>query len=308
MLGFCDEVVVMDGGSSDGTYDALIEWAHSEQKLKIFQTNRDWNHPRFAVFDGAQKALARSKCTMDFCWQMDADEVVHEEDYQKIKNLAKKFPGQVDLVSLPVIEYWGSAEKIRMDVTPWKWRISRNMPKITHGIPSELRVKDKNELLYAKLGTDGCDYVNFENYERIPHASFYTSEVENIRIAALSGNSEARDNYEEWFSRAIEMLPSVHHYSWIDIPRKIRTYKNYWSRHWQSLYDIDQEDTPENNMFFNKKWENVTDEEIDTLGVRLSKELGGWVFHSKVDFNAKVPHINVSRDQPAIMKEKTTDK
>jgi glycosyltransferase involved in cell wall biosynthesis len=303
MLGFCDEVIVMDGGSKDETYSKLLDWAQDEEKLKVYQVKRDWSHPRFAVFDGAQKALARTKCTMDFCWQMDADEVVHEEDYQKIKSLAKKFPGQVDLVSLPVIEYWGSKDKVRMDVTPWKWRISRNMPQVTHGIPKELRLKDENERVYAKLGTDGCDYINFENYERIPHASFYTGEVENIRSAALSGNSEAKKNYETWFNRAVEMLPSVHHYSWIDIPRKIRTYKNYWSQHWQSLYDIKQEDISENNMFFDKSWSEVTDAEIDKLGSKLSKEMGGWIFHSKVDFNLKTPHIVVDRSQPKVMEK-----
>ena len=234
---------------------------------------------------------------------MDADEVVHENDYQKIKNLAKKFPGQIDLVSLPVIEYWGSGEKVRMDVTPWKWRISRNMPNITHGVPKELRMIDSNEYLYAKPGTDGCDYIDFETHERIPHASFYTHEVESIRAAALSGNEENRKKYEEWFERATEMLPSVHHYSWIDIPRKIRTYKNYWSKHWQSLYDITQEDTAENNMFFDKPWSEVTEKEIDALGSKLSKEMGGWVFHSKVDFSAKTPHIQLQAGQPAIMKE-----
>ena len=309
MLGFCDEVIVMDGGSTDGTYDELIEWAQTEDKLKVFQTKRNWDHPRFAVFDGAQKALARNKCTMDFCWQMDADEVVHEEDYEKIKNLAKKFPGQVDLVSLPVVEYWGSNEKVRMDVTPWKWRLSRNMPNITHGIPEELRRVDSQEYLYAGLGTDGCDYIDFENFKRIPHASFYTNEIESIRSAALSGHKESIEKYEEWFNRAIEMLPSVHHYSWIDIPRKIKTYKNYWSKHWQSLYDIKQEDTPENNMFFDKPWSKVTEKEINSLGKKLSKEMGGWIFHSKVNFKAKTPHIKVKRSEPEVMtKEKTNAK
>ena len=83
----------------------------------------------------------------------------------------------------------------------------------------------------------------------------------------------------------------------------LKTYKNYWSQHWQSLYDIEQEDTPENNMFFNKSWTNVTEDEIKSLGDKLSKEMGGWIFHSKVDFSKKTPHIKVDRNQPKVMEE-----
>ena len=304
MLNFCDEVVVMDGGSSDGTYEELLDWSEKEEKLKVYQTNRNWNDTRFAVYDGANKALARRKCTMDFCWQMDADEVVHEDDYDKIKKLIKKFPGQIDIVSLPVVEYWGSDSKVRMDITPWKWRVSRNMPNITHGIPKELRRADNNEQLYAYPGTDGCDYVDDSTYERVPHASFYTQEIDQARRKALSGDQNMLKEYNEWFERAIETLPTVHHYSWIDIPRKIRTYRDYWSKHWQSLYDISQEDTPENNMFFDKAWSEVTENEIENLGKKLGDEMGGWIFHEKIDFTQEVPSITLKRSQPKIMLSK----
>jgi hypothetical protein len=240
---------------------------------------------------------------MDFCWQMDADEVVHEDDYTKIKNLIKKFPGQVDLVSLPVIEFWGSNKKIRLDVTPWKWRLSRNLPNITHGIPKELRRTDDRENLYAHLGTDGCDYIDYKTYDRIPHASFYTEDIESARSAAISGNTDALEQYNTWFERVIETLPSVYHYSWFDIPRKIRTYRDYWSKHWQSLYNIEQEDIPENNMFFDKAWSSVTESDIKKMGKKLSKDTGGWIFHSRIDFSKVTPSLTSKRSEPKIVLE-----
>lgn len=301
MLAFADEVVVVDGGSTDGTYELLENWATTEDKLKVFKVERDWQHPRHAVFDGAQKAEARLRCTSEFLWQMDSDEIVHEQDYQKIPNLCMNFPEQCDLVSLPVIEYWGSLSKIRCDINPWKWRLSRNKDYITHGIPSELRRHDESGNLYSHMGTDGCDYIHVNTFKRIPHGSFYTAEVDMVRRKALEGDSTALNQYQEWFQNVVDMLPGVHHYSWYDIERKIKTYKNYWQRHWESLYDVKQEDTPENNMFFDKSWSDVTDEEITTKAKQLADKTGGHVFHSKFDPSSTMPHVSIKRDQPEVM-------
>tara|TARA_Y100000034_G_scaffold78309_1_gene94171 strand:+ start:108 stop:1655 length:1548 start_codon:yes stop_codon:yes gene_type:complete len=301
MLEFADEVVVVDGGSTDGTWEALEAWSANENKLKVYKVSRDWNHPRHAVFDGAQKAAARKMCTSEFLWQMDSDEIVHENDYEKIIGLCRNFPAQAELVSLPVVEYWGSLEKVRCDVNPWKWRLSRNLPHITHGIPAELRCYDEENNLYASLGTDGCDYVHTETGTRIPHASFYTAEVDAARRAALTGKQEALKKYQEWFQNVVDVLPGVHHYSWFDLERKIKTYRDYWSKHWQSLYNIEQEDTAENNMFFDAAWSDVSEAQISSLAQELSEKMGGWVFHSRVDFSSPTPHLTLSTSQPKHM-------
>ena len=109
---------------------------------------------------------------------------------------------------------------------------------------------------------------------------------------------KARKNYEEWFSRVVESLPGVHHYSWYNIPNKVRQYKQHWGSFWKSLYRQDSEDTAENNVMFDKPWSEVTEEEIDDMGAKLADELGGWIFHTKVNFNHHVPHIQVNRSHP----------
>jgi len=293
MLAFCDEVVVVDGGSTDGTWEELQQWSEAEEKLKVKVVERDWNYKRFAVYDGAQKAEARKLCTKEFCWQMDADEVAPPGTGDKIRTFVRSWPHAVDLVSLPVVEYWGAKEKVRIDVNPWKWRLSKNEPHITHGIPAELRRFDDEGSLYSAPGTDGCDYVNSETFERIPHASFYNEPAHIARINALGGNTDALKSYEEWIQNCVKLLPCVEHFSWMDIERKILTYQNYWQKHWESLYDIKQEDTAENNMFFDKPWSEVSKKEISTLAKKLASETGGHVFHSKIDWKKPTPSITI---------------
>ena len=302
MLGFCEEVVVMDGGSNDGTFEQLLKMSETEPKLKVYQNTVDWNSKRSALEDGLQKARAREKCTMDFCWQQDSDEIVHEDHYQQIVKLCRQFPKFIDLIALPVVEYWGGPEKVRMDVNPWKWRISKNNPKITHGVPGLLRVEE-DDGYYAQIGTDGCDYIDTETHEIIPHASFYTPDVHTVRMAALNGNKSALEQYELWFNSVVNAMPCVFHYSWFDLERKIKTYRDFWQNHWESLYNIKQEDTPENNMFFDKPWNSVTSEDISELATRLKSEMGGWVFHSKVNFSQPTPHLNIEKSQPELMNE-----
>jgi len=289
LLDFCDEVVVLDANSNDGTRESLLNLQKNEPKLNIVPSKysfRSNDERRFALNDGQFKAQARAICTGDILWQMDSDEIAPAGTRQKILDFYKVWPKTIDLVCLPVVEYWGSEDKVRVDVNPWKWRMSRNTKEITHGVPRELRINDKDgNLLYAKQGTDGCDYVDPLTYTRTQHVSFYTEEAHNARMHALNGNVEALKAYEQWLQMCVATLPSVKHYSWIDIERKIKTYRDYWQAHWESLYNIKQEDTAQNNMFFDKQWSEVTDIEIKELAERLSKESGGHIFHTKVDWN-----------------------
>lgn len=306
MMQFCKEVCVVDGGSTDGTIERLQQLCNEfnvdEERLKVKVIERDWSHPRHAVFDGMQKAAAREMCTKKFCWQLDSDEIVHEDDYDKIIDICKKMPRGIDLVSLPVVEYWGGEEKVRLDIQPWKWRLSRNLPHITHGIPKHLRKTDSAGNACAHPGTDGCDMIHKETGEVIPHVTFHVKETEMLRQTATKGDPEAIKRYQEWFNEIVENVPGVHHYSWYDMSRKMRTYRDYWTRHWNSLYDGDLKDNSETNMMFDLPWSQVTEEMIDARAKELSEKTGGWIWHRKWDGTC-IPHIKCNRSQPSVMKE-----
>jgi glycosyltransferase involved in cell wall biosynthesis len=302
LIGFCDEVVIVDGGSTDGTWEKVQEWAEKENKIVAHQEKRDWDHPRFAVFDGLQKAVARSLCSGNFCWQMDCDEVVHEDDYDKIRDLCKNFPNNMDLIALPVIEFWGGQSKTRADIYPWKWRLSRNKPYITHGIPGELRKFDEDGHVYSAAGSDGCDFIRSDNFSPIPCGNFYTPDVDQARVLCNT-NPQARLAYQNWFNQIINSFPPVFHFSWWDLERKIKTYRDYWGKHWKSLYNEGKEDTPENNMMFDCAWKDVTDEMISERAALMKEKLGGWVWHSKWDGKEETEHITCFRNLPSTVDE-----
>ena len=230
MLGFCDEVIVVDGESSDDTVKKIKEIG--DDRIKIYERKWSWEEPGM---DGMQKAYGRAMASVgpdDFLWQQDADEVVHEDDYGKIKKLAERFTRGADLVHLPVVELWGSSNTVRTDRHSWKWRMSRNNFRVTHGINKNAKVFDeKTGKTYAKKGmSDGCEYVDIMTGEFIGHQGFYTKEIENVR---QSNPLE----YGRIMNDVFDQLPSVFHYSWADIPRKISNFKSFWNKCWSNLYN-----------------------------------------------------------------------
>jgi glycosyltransferase involved in cell wall biosynthesis len=239
MLGFCEEVVVVDGCSTDSTFELLEKLSEEDPRVKVYQNEFDWSEPGM---DGAQKAFARALCENEYLWQMDADEIVHEDDYEKIKMITKRFPKNADILDLPVIELWGPRGEVTGRRHSWKWRMSRNKPEITHGINVHARLTDEQTgRVYARKGmSDGCEYVNTMNYEMVPHVGFYTPQIEQARVT----NPE---QYAGIMNQGFNQLPSVYHYSWFDLPRKIKQLKKggVWDKMWSLLYkDETQERFP----------------------------------------------------------------
>lgn len=304
MLEFCDEVCIVDGGSTDGTFEKLCSLATNEPRLILKLNPVNMSDPRFAVFDGMQKAEARKMCTKQFCWQMDSDEIVHEQDAPRILELARAMPKDSLLLALPVIEYWGGPDKVRVDVMPWKWRLSRNDPTITHGVPGQLRINvpaDDSIVPYvASPGTDGCDMIFVDTLKPVPFITFYNDQIETVRRMAMVGDPNAMQQYSAWFNAVVSNLPGVFHYSWFDLERKIKLYRGYWTKHWNSLYGGELTDTADNNMMFDVPWSEVSDEMITTLASNL-KNIGGWIWHRKWDGKTATPHMQVQRNQPKIM-------
>ena len=278
MLGFCDEVVVVDGGSNDGTVEKIKEIC--DERVKVFVHEWDWNEPGM---DGMQKAFGRAMCSVgpnDFLWQQDADEVVHEDDYEKIKEIVKQFPRDADLIHLPVVELWGNGNSVRTDRHSWKWRLSRNNFRITHGINVKARVFDeKTGKTFAKKDmSDGCEYIDIMSGEYIPHKGFYNNDLERSRKMNPA-------EYGKKMNDVISKLPCVWHYSWAKMERKIKNFNEFWDKCWSNLYNEEKS---------KKRFDCKTDEEVKATAQKMIEQGGE---HEKGTlFEVTKAHPNIMLD------------
>jgi len=307
MLQFADEVVVLDSGDpQEGTLESLQSISREEPRVRVIHTDQiDWKAPNHGIFDGRAKALARANCKGEFLWQFDTDEIVHELDAPKVRSLIEKlnYLRHCSIVALPVMEYWGSKGKVRVDINPWKARLSRNLPDITHGIPVQLRRKF-NGLDYASPGTDGCDYISKSTGQILPVMGFMPSEIEGLRQMAMK-NPKLVTAYEKWFNQFVNEFPGVHHYSWFSIERKIYQYRSFWTTFWKAMYGPDsvQNKDPNWNPFFEVPWSEVTEEMIRQKAEELETKTGGHIFHSRWDGKTVTPHVTIHRPHPAVIQE-----
>lgn len=278
MLGFCDEVVVVDH-STDGTYEILEKLAAEEPRIQLYQREWDTENP---TMDGDAKAFARALCTNEFCWQQDLDEVVHEADYDKIKLITKRFPSQADILHLPVVECWGDEKHVTGRRHAWKWRLSKNLSHITHGVNKHARLTDeKTGRVYAREGmSDSCEYVDLVSYEMLPHVGFYTQQLDMLRVSSPAA-------YAETINSAFDNLPCVFHYSWFDIPQKIRQFRVNWDKQWRVLYQTENKE----------RFPGVdTEEQIQALAKKLKEQGGEDCDQVKYSFELKRSHPAVMAD------------
>lgn len=85
LLPVCDEVVVCDSESTDGTRERLVEMQSSEPKIRI--VDWPWPNPVARGWEWFVEWInfVRLKLDFDYQIQLDADEVLSEQGYPRIR-------------------------------------------------------------------------------------------------------------------------------------------------------------------------------------------------------------------------------
>ena len=122
-LPVCDEFLISDGYSTDGTYAALKRIAESNNKVKVFR--QEWpKEKRFSLLADVTNWV-RAKCSGDYIFSIQANEIVHEDSIPFLKTLPQMCP-EAQTFSLPFLHLMKNfkfSEQYRL-------RFARNLPSI----------------------------------------------------------------------------------------------------------------------------------------------------------------------------------
>jgi hypothetical protein len=88
-LPICDEFLVSDGYSTDGTFQTLQRIASLNKKVRVYQDR--WLHSRVTII-GDLSNLLRKKCKSDYLFSVQAPEIVHEDSVGTLKAIPEIFP------------------------------------------------------------------------------------------------------------------------------------------------------------------------------------------------------------------------
>lgn len=122
-LPICDEFLISEGYSTDGTLEIVQRMTKLNKKIKMFQ--QEWPETKnYTVLADITNAVRR-KCKFDYILSIQANEIIHEDNVAFIKNLPHMCP-QVHTFSFP---FWHFVHKYKF-YEDFRLRFAKNLPGI----------------------------------------------------------------------------------------------------------------------------------------------------------------------------------
>ena len=122
-LPICDEFLISDGYSTDGSFEVLNRIAQLNSKVKVYQYR--WPEKKNITVLADVTNEVRGRCHFEHIFSMQANEIIHEESAPLIKALPVMHPS-VETFSLPCTEFvnkYIANEEFRI-------RLSKNLDSI----------------------------------------------------------------------------------------------------------------------------------------------------------------------------------
>ena len=131
LLGVCDELVLHDVSSDDGTWQEIQSCAVMEPKITPLRS--EWTDPQGDIYWWPKTLnLARDAAHCKMVIHLDADEILHEDDYPKIRAAAE----QGRTLYLHRLNFWKDSRNLIPVGQCCGTRVLRMCPRHMH-LPSD---------------------------------------------------------------------------------------------------------------------------------------------------------------------------
>jgi len=230
MLAVCDEVIIIDAASSDGTYELL----QAIPGLRLYRREYPYDT---GTADSDLKREARELVTTDLCWGIDIDEVIHEKDYsgwsQIISQLSSNSRAKI---VLPRVDFWS------LDMYQLRTRyhaIHLNLPYLSVDVPLECQFTNPRTGHICSNGPH-YDYVDTrtgKSFTAEPMSWLDPSDSELLTAFENPIESEEeRARRERLYLEYIQYHPTLYHYSRASQRRKHLQQHTFDSHQYRLLF------------------------------------------------------------------------
>jgi glycosyltransferase involved in cell wall biosynthesis len=226
-LPLADEIIVDEGHSTDGTYEAIRD---IDPKIKIYRSEWDTSNPESWHRDF--KNRARERCTGDWCILLDCDEFIPEWEFGRLRDCLddedkplarvrfthfygnyRVFIAQLPRITpllgtrihrnLPEVEVWGDGANVRL-----KGRETDDRALASHVIdvhhfgtvrdPARLRQKWRTQARQHNVENPRWDRVPGFVFNMFPHRWDDSDFLDNLAIYEGPYIKAVRDDPEEF--------------------------------------------------------------------------------------------------------------
>lgn len=129
------EVIAVDGGSTDGTIDAIK--SINDDRIKIVESK--WLNKLGKNMHAINRSIGLGYCTSEWCMLLDSDEVIHEDDVEKIKYAINNVEYGIVALDCNTLHFYKNYKHLLNGYSGWKdlythkVYIVRNFLGVYHG-------------------------------------------------------------------------------------------------------------------------------------------------------------------------------
>jgi glycosyltransferase involved in cell wall biosynthesis len=152
-LPFADEIVVNEGFSTDGTYEAI---SSIDPRIKVFRETWDVPGQGDTMYRRLKEA-ARRRCTGDWCILLDCDEFIPEWEFDRIRAFLPR--AAKSIIALRWVHFYGNYRVYHTDPGKVMWAVHKHQ---VHRNTDEIEVWGDGSNVIVK-SNPGLAAVDFDN-------------------------------------------------------------------------------------------------------------------------------------------------